>query len=421
MVRVIVLNDTETFQKYELDDACLNAAKSHNASAFLVTYGDEFVVSKVTGGELVVIYEFSFETEEQRSAVAAQVSGGGLLFKVGTDWAEAFSQINKTSVKNVYIHRHGGAGALPEPANFVQYALKFPNDVAPQASPLVTLFETVPYSQATNKPPDAVFPILAEAKQQMESLLSCRETATELTNDINYALTYSWQFSPFDASVLAQSKAALQSYILRLDDAARKCLADPLHFPGFSDPVPSVSLPEWSVPNNINFKFLLHMAGVGDHWYQGDTRGGGISSQIEGFELDFSGVYPGLGCQYMVHLAGYGDKPWISNGNFAGTRGQSTRLEGIAIRLTGPAGHLYSVWYSGKRTVGYIASVDLAPVSDGQFLGTRGQSSPLTEVEVHIVRRTSVFITEASLERMRRSQKEQEQELERARKAGALA
>jgi len=151
---------------------------------------------------------------------------------------------------------------------------------------------------------------------------------------------------------------------------------------------------ERNEPTNINFKFLLHMAVVGDRWYQGNTRGGG--SQIEGFELDLSGIYPGLGCEYMVRLASLGDSEWTSDGNFAGTRGQSRGLEGLAVRLTGPASHLYSVWYSGKcatRAHVGLGYVELAPASDGQFLGTRGLFSPLTELEVHIVRRTCSDVT----------------------------
>ena len=77
--------------------------------------------------------------------------------------------------------------------------------------------------------------------------------------------------------------------------------------------------------------------------------------------------------------------PWMPGGSFCGTRGQSRRLEGFAIRLNGPNAARYDVFYSGHlQDVG-----DVGPLKDGDFCGTRGQSRRLEAMVVWVKARAS--------------------------------
>jgi hypothetical protein len=82
----------------------------------------------------------------------------------------------------------------------------------------------------------------------------------------------------------------------------------------------------------------------------------------------------------MAHLQGIGDVPFQNEGTFIGTRGQSRRLEGFAIELTGPAAPNFTVVYmahlEGMGDTGFFR--------DGQFCGTRGQSRRVEGILVHV-------------------------------------
>ncbi|MBQ8165479.1 MAG: hypothetical protein IJZ96_00425, partial [Lachnospiraceae bacterium] len=49
--------------------------------------------------------------------------------------------------------------------------------------------------------------------------------------------------------------------------------------------------------------------------------------------------------EYRVHRQTYGWTDWVNAGQPAGTTGESKRLEGIQIRLTGELAEHYSVKY----------------------------------------------------------------------------
>jgi CSLREA domain-containing protein len=115
------------------------------------------------------------------------------------------------------------------------------------------------------------------------------------------------------------------------------------------------------------------------HW--AGTKG--QSLRLEGFAIDFSPKARGLGLEYMCHLQGFGDTSWLTGGSsisFCGTRGQSRRLEGFAIRLTGDRSAQYDVYY-GCHLQGIG---DTGPVKNGEFCGTRGQSRRLEALVVWV-------------------------------------
>lgn len=130
---------------------------------------------------------------------------------------------------------------------------------------------------------------------------------------------------------------------------------------------------------------LVHLEGIGDLAFHEDEFAGtrGQSRRLEGFQLSFNPLLDGLSMQYMAHLQGNGDVAWVSGGQFVGTRGQSRRLEGFAIKLTGK--------HASEFTVKYMAHLegtgDTDWYSDGQFCGTRGQSRRVEGICVKVVKK----------------------------------
>jgi uncharacterized protein YjdB len=59
----------------------------------------------------------------------------------------------------------------------------------------------------------------------------------------------------------------------------------------------------------------------------------GQSKRLEGIEIEVSGN-KNLGIRYKTHVQTYGWQSWRSNGAMSGTSGEAKRLEAICIELT---------------------------------------------------------------------------------------
>ncbi|MFB8794764.1 MAG: hypothetical protein U7126_11210 [Microcoleus sp.] len=137
----------------------------------------------------------------------------------------------------------------------------------------------------------------------------------------------------------------------------------------------------------LAMKVLVHIQGIGDRTF-GAMEYAGTRAQgrrIEGFEISIDPPIPGLSVQYMAHVEGVGDTPWINEGELAGFRGQAKRIEGFAVRLSGPEAANYNVFYTAHiQNVG-----DTEVSSNGEYCGTRGKGLRVEGLKVWIVRSAS--------------------------------
>ena len=143
----------------------------------------------------------------------------------------------------------------------------------------------------------------------------------------------------------------------------------------------AIPAPVTSVPLTI----VVHLQGIGDKTFHADEFAGtrGESRRLEGFSVRIDPPVPGLTMQYSAHLQETGDVPSVNEGEFVGTRGQSRRLEGFQIRLAGPEASHYSVSYMAHlQDIG-----DTSYFADGEFCGTRGQSRRVEAISVRVTRR----------------------------------
>lgn len=86
--------------------------------------------------------------------------------------------------------------------------------------------------------------------------------------------------------------------------------------------------------------------------------------------------------EYRVHRQTYGWTNWVKNNQFAGTKGEAKRLEGIQIRLTGEIAKHYSIRYRVHiQTYGWSQGWQY----DGALAGTEGEAKRLESLEVQLV------------------------------------
>jgi len=110
--------------------------------------------------------------------------------------------------------------------------------------------------------------------------------------------------------------------------------------------------------------------------------------RLEGLRIELTGAVPsGAGISYQVHVQNKGWMGTVQNGDFAGTTGDSLRIEAIKINLTGLDG--YEVYYRGHvQNKGNIPVVDntWGWVKNGAELGTTGENLRLEAIEIKIVK-----------------------------------
>ena len=135
---------------------------------------------------------------------------------------------------------------------------------------------------------------------------------------------------------------------------------------------------------NINYE--THVQDIG---WQGVKSNGelagteGQSKRLEAIKINldsFNSKFANAHINYQVHIQDIGWQKWTENGKMAGTEGQSKRLEGIRIKLEGAPSY----------TIMYRVHVQDYGWQDwrmnGEFAGTEGQSKRLEAIEIKIVK-----------------------------------
>ncbi|MBC3797250.1 Ig-like domain-containing protein [Acetobacterium tundrae] len=151
--------------------------------------------------------------------------------------------------------------------------------------------------------------------------------------------------------------------------------------------------------DTMSVQYRGHIQDIGNaptdgSWVQSDQQLGttGESKRIEGFNIELTGAIPaGAHVVYNVHVENVGwlyptddSTNWIKDGAFAGSVGKSQRVEAIEIKLVDATGAQlpgYSVQYTvhGENygwTQGWI--------SDGAIAGTTGDSLRLEAIRIKV-------------------------------------
>ncbi len=166
--------------------------------------------------------------------------------------------------------------------------------------------------------------------------------------------------------------------------------------------LPSTAL---AVDSPVGVSYRGHIQDRGDYpldgsWVDSPEIIGtvGQSKRIEGFEIKLTGTVPeGMELRYNVHVQNKGwlydendSADWPKDGAYAGTRGDGLRIEAVKIVLTDRAGKAltgYSVQYRGHvQNVGDLPADKTQWLADGAQLGTVGSSLRLEALLVQVVK-----------------------------------
>ncbi len=140
---------------------------------------------------------------------------------------------------------------------------------------------------------------------------------------------------------------------------------------------PSEELP------SVLYRTHVQTYGWETSWKENGAMSGtsGQSKRLEGIEIKVSGGAD-LGIRYMTHIQTYGwETAWKENGTMSGTSGQSKRLEAIRIELTGSDAAKYDVWYCvHAQQFGWLNWA-----KNGADAGTAGYSYRLEGIRIRIL------------------------------------
>ncbi len=139
-----------------------------------------------------------------------------------------------------------------------------------------------------------------------------------------------------------------------------------------------------TVPD-VDVTYRTHVQNYGwQRWVNNGKMSGtsGESKRLEGINIKVSGN-ENLGIQYTTHVQTYGWQSWSSDGEMSGTSGQSKRLEAIEIQLTGADKDKYDVYYRvHAQTYGWLNWA-----KNGEPAGTSGYSKRLEGIEIVVVKK----------------------------------
>ena len=142
--------------------------------------------------------------------------------------------------------------------------------------------------------------------------------------------------------------------------------------------------PPSSLSAGVNYQTHVQTYGWQDWKSNGDMAGtSGESKRLEGIKItldqhDYSGSI-----QYTTHVQTYGWLDYVSDGEMSGTSGESKRLEAIRIQLSGEVADVYDVYYRvHAQNYGWLGWA-----KNGDTAGTAGMSKRLEGIQIVLVRK----------------------------------
>jgi|GEM_PF-1982317 len=174
---------------------------------------------------------------------------------------------------------------------------------------------------------------------------------------------------------------------------------------GTNETSASISLSFTVTEAPVTVAYRGHIQNIGDYpldgsWVNSPELIGtvGQSKRIEGFEIRLGDAAPAeMELRYNVHVENKGwlynendCADWPKDGAYAGTRGESLRIEAVKLVLTDKDGKPYpgySVYYRGHvQNVGDLPTKSADWYTDGEKLGTVGSALRLEALLVKVVK-----------------------------------
>ena len=134
-------------------------------------------------------------------------------------------------------------------------------------------------------------------------------------------------------------------------------------------------------PKKISYS--THVQGIGWQNYVSNGESAGTTGQsrrLEAIKIKLENINGGV--QYKSHIQGIGwESSWKSNNQLSGTSGKGLRLEAIKINLTGEAALQYDVYYRvHAQGFGWLGWA-----KNGESAGTAGYGKRLEAIQIKLV------------------------------------
>jgi len=136
-------------------------------------------------------------------------------------------------------------------------------------------------------------------------------------------------------------------------------------------------------PRDVGTEILLHIMGLGDRRYvePGWAGNPGSKRQIEALSIrPRDGLTPAA-IEFRVFAQEGRATAWVSNGNYAGTRGRNLPLTGFAVRPAGDLSDRLAIEYEGSFFEGGV----VGPKRNGELCVSPVADDPLEAVRVTIL------------------------------------
>ncbi|MGA8402467.1 MAG: Ku protein [Stellaceae bacterium] len=149
------------------------------------------------------------------------------------------------------------------------------------------------------------------------------------------------------------------------------------------EPEPVPEPPPAAGPQDIGAEILLHIMGLGDRRYvePGWAGNPGSKRQIEALSIrPRDGLAPSA-VEFRVFAQEGRATAWVSNGNYAGTRGRNLPLTGFAVRPSTELGERLDITYEGSFFEGGV----VGPKHNGELCVSPVADDPLEAVRVTIL------------------------------------
>lgn len=132
----------------------------------------------------------------------------------------------------------------------------------------------------------------------------------------------------------------------------------------------------------VSYRTHVQYQGWQGYARDGETSGtSGQSLRLEGININVSGSPYSGSIRYRAHVQTYGWQGYRSNGEMSGTTGESKRLEAIEIELTDELANNFDVWYRvHTQKIGWMGWT-----KNGESAGTAGYSYRLEAIQIQLV------------------------------------
>ncbi|HML10807.1 MAG TPA: hypothetical protein VK432_08090, partial [Stellaceae bacterium] len=136
-------------------------------------------------------------------------------------------------------------------------------------------------------------------------------------------------------------------------------------------------------PQDVGTEILLHIMGLGDRRYvePGWAGNPGSKRQIEALSIRPRDALAPSAVEFRVFAQEGRATAWVSNGNYAGTRGRNLPLTGFAVRPATDLGERLQITYEGSFFEGGV----VGPKQNGELCVSPIADDPLEAVRVTII------------------------------------